>query len=104
MANKPILDLLNRLVELQEEQNRKLDRIGALVLSQQLLTECVDHSGQKREAQDCAEIVAESFSAGLCLLTELDNRDKQYLYQMSEFFIDDDTNRKDSGQDKLTKF
>jgi len=72
--------LLTKLVELQTQQSAKLDKIAALLLSNQLLTD-----------DTAAEIVSESFSAGLCLLGELEQRNKQYLYQMQEFFIDSDT-------------
>tara|TARA_R100001443_G_scaffold114685_1_gene131029 strand:+ start:763 stop:1074 length:312 start_codon:yes stop_codon:yes gene_type:complete len=92
-------DLLKQLVELQVQQNNKLDRIAALLLSQQLLQECVDPLGKPREPDVAGEIVSESFSAGLCLLGELENRNKQYLYQMQEFFIEDEkpTNLGDEG-------
>lgn len=83
--------LLTKLVELQTQQSAKLDKIAALLLSNQLLTECIDHNGKPRDADTAAEIVSESFSAGLCLLGELEQRNKQYLYQMQEFFIESDT-------------
>ena len=83
--------LLTKLVELQTQQSAKLDKIAALLLSNQLLTECIDQNGKPRDADTAAEIVSESFSAGLCLLGELEQRNKQYLYQMQEFFIESDT-------------
>ena len=85
-----IKELLSKLVDLQIEQSNKLDKIAALLLSNQLLTECIDPTGQPRDADTAGEIVSESFSAGLCLLGELENRNKQYLYQMQEFFLGDD--------------
>ena len=104
MANKSIKEILSHLVDLQTEQNQKLDKLNALLLSNQLLTECVDHNGHGRDADTVGELVAESFSAGLCLLGELENRNKQYQYQMSEFFIEPDEEEKDQGPDKLTSF
>tara|TARA_B100000902_G_scaffold209811_1_gene199650 strand:- start:981 stop:1289 length:309 start_codon:yes stop_codon:yes gene_type:complete len=92
--------LLSKLVDIQVEQSNKLDKIAALLLSNQLLTECIDHNGKPRDADTAAEIVSESFSAGLCLLGELENRNKQYLYQMQEFFLDD--NESSIGNDDLT--
>ena len=101
MASK-LQKLLEKTIELQLQQNSKLDRLAALIISQQLLTECVDHHGNPRDAETCAEIVAESFSAGLCLLGELEQRNKAYLYQMQEFFIDDeDEGDNESDSDDL---
>ena len=93
-------ELLSKLVDLQVEQSKKLDKIAALLLSNQLLTECIDHNGQARDADTAGEIVSESFSAGLCLLGELENRNKQYLYQLQEFFLDD--NERSIGNNDLT--
>ena len=101
MASK-IEAILSKLVEIQVQQNAKLDKLAALLLSQQLLTECIDHNGHVRDADTCAELVSESFSAGLCLLGELEQRNKQYLYQMSEFFIDDDIVSDDDDGPELT--
>ena len=84
-----INELLAKLIEVQVEQSKKLDKIAALLLSDQLLTECIDQNGKGRDADTTGEIVSESFSAGLCLLGELENRNKQYLYQMQEFFLED---------------
>tara|TARA_R100000995_G_C3471154_1_gene118408 strand:- start:299 stop:607 length:309 start_codon:yes stop_codon:yes gene_type:complete len=86
-----IKELLSKLIDIQIEQSSKLDKIAALLLSDQLLTECIDQNGKGRDADTAGEIVAESFSAGLCLLGELENRNKQYLYQMQEFFLDNDS-------------
>ncbi len=95
-----IKELLSRLVEVQTQQSAKLDKIAALLLSTQLLTECIDQNGKPRDADTAAELVSESFSAGLCLLGELEQRNKQYLYQMQEFFIGDDS--PSLGNDDLT--
>ncbi len=67
-------------------------------MSNQILQECVDHAGKAREADETAELVADSFSAGRCLLSELDQRNRDFEYQKSEFFIDqDDSENKDTG-------
>jgi len=95
-----IKELLAKLIDIQVEQSSKLDKIAALLLSDQLLTECIDQNGKGRDADTAGEIVAESFSAGLCLLGELENRNKQYLYQMQEFFLDNDNSS--VGNDDLT--
>lgn len=88
--NKRLPTLLNQLIELQKEQIRQLDKITALLVGQQLLTECVDYQGNARSPEDCAEITIEGFSAALCLMTELDQRNREYQYQKSEFFIDEE--------------
>ena len=64
--------LLTQWVEAQQETNKKLDTIAAILVSNQLLQECVDHAGNPRGPQDIADLVADSFSAGRCLLGELD--------------------------------
>jgi len=91
--------LLDLLVEQQALQNAKLDKLSALLISQQLLTECIDHHGNARDAETCAEIVGESFSAGLYLLNELEQRTRNYQYQQQEFFIDDDNHEEDDDDD-----
>jgi hypothetical protein len=91
--------LLTHLIEQQATQNARLDKIAALLISQQLLTECIDHRGTPRDAETCAEIVGESFSAGLCLLGELEQRNKNYLYQQQEFFIEETDENYDGGED-----
>ena len=68
--------------------NKKLEKVIALLVSNQLLEECISPDSEPREAEDMARIVSESYSAGLCLADELVNRSKQYDYQKSEFFVD----------------
>ena len=70
--------------------NAKLDKICALLVSNQLLQECVSPEGEARSAVECAEIVTESFCAGMCLSEDLNSRSKEFEYQKSEFFVDDD--------------
>jgi hypothetical protein len=82
-----------------DKTNEKLDRIVALLVSAQLLEECVSPEGEIRDAQQCAEIVVESFSAGLCLTEELTSRTKDIEYQKSEFFVDDDEDEDEEEED-----
>jgi hypothetical protein len=89
-VSKRLTSILEQLVELQKEQNSKLDKITALLVGQQLLTECVDYQNQPRTPEECAEITIESFSAALCLMGELDQRNREYQYQKQEFFINDE--------------
>lgn len=88
--------MLSQYIETQQETNRKLDTIAALLVSNQLLQECVDHAGQTREADTIAELVADSFSAARCLLSELDQRNKEFEYQKSEFFVNEPLSDADS--------
>ena len=87
---------LDQLRALQKEQSLKLDRITAILISTQLLTECVDYDGKPRGSEECAEITLEGFSAALCLMGELDQRNREYQYQKQEFFVDDDEDDDDN--------
>jgi len=86
---------MTEYLEAQRETNRNLEKIAALMISNQLLQECVDHQGNTREADVIAELVADSFSAGLCLLNELEQRNKDYDYHKREFFVDDEEDEDD---------
>ena len=97
--SKRLFRQLDQLIELQKEQNRQLDKITALLVGQQLLTECVDYQGNARSPEDCAEITIEGFSAALCLMGELDQRNREYQYQKSEFFIGGDEEDEDDEDD-----
>lgn len=94
--------LLTQYVEAQQETNRNLEKIAALIISNQLLQECVDHNGQTRAAEDVAVLISESFSAGLCLLGELEQRNKDFDYQKSEFFVDEPDDS--DGDNSLSSF
>ena len=98
--SKRLFKRLDQLIELQIEHNRQLDKITALIVGQQLLTECVDYQGNARSPEDCAEITVEGFSAALCLMSELDQRNRDYQYQKSEFFINDDEDDDDDNEDE----
>jgi hypothetical protein len=98
-VSKRLFKQLDQLIELQIEQNRQLDKITALLVGQQLLTECVDYQGNARSPEDCAEITIESFSAALCLMSELDQRNRDYQYQKSEFFLYEENDEDDEDED-----
>ena len=98
--SKRLFKRLDQLIELQIEHNRQLDKITALLVGQQLLTECVDYQGNARSPEDCAEITVEGFSAALCLMSELDQRNRDYQYQKSEFFLNDDEDDDDDNEDE----
>jgi len=85
-----------------DKTNEKLDRVIALLVSAQLLEECVSPEGEIRDAQQCAEIVVESYSAGLCLTEELTTRTRDIEYQKSEFFVyeDEDEDEEDDDSDE----
>ena len=81
-------DVLEKLTE----TNKLLEKVCAIMVSDQLLQECVSPSGEARTAEECAEIVNESFCAGMCLSEELDSHAQNFSYQKSEFFIDTEDN------------
>lgn len=83
--------LHRELLEKLTETNRALDRIASLLVSNQLLQECVSPEGEARTAEECATIVVDSFNAGLCLHEELISDQKDFKYQVSEFYIKDDS-------------
>ena len=102
--SKRLFKRLDQLIELQKEQNRQLDKITALLVGPQLLTECVDYQGNARSPEDCADITIEGFSAALCLMGELDQRNREYQYQKSEFFLneEDDDDDDEDGETVVT--
>lgn len=90
-------ELLDKLTE----TNRALDRIASLLVSNQLLQECVSAEGEVRTAEECATIVDESFAAGQCLHEQMKNTQKDFQYKVDEFYIggddDDDEEEEDDG-------
>ena len=98
-VSKRLFKRLDQLIELQIEHNRQLDKITALLVGQQLLTECVDYQGNARSPEDCADITIEGFSAALCLMSELDQRNRDYQYQKSEFFLNDEEDEEEEDED-----
>lgn len=96
------LDKFQRAVcDRLDRTNEKLDKLIALLVSQQLLQECVDPDGQVRSPQDCAEVIVESYSAGLCLVEELNSRTRDIEYQKSEFFMGDDEEEEDEDEEDM---
>lgn len=87
-----ILKRLDHVVTLLERQT-------ALMISQQLLTECVAPDGSPRGAEECANIVIESYSASLCLAKDLDERNRDFDYQCAEFFVDESINEDNDEED-----
>jgi len=84
-----------QIVEQLAATNAKLDKIAALLLSNQLLEECISPDGEIRTAEECADIVRESFCASLCLSQELNSNQKDFQYQVSEFYLDSDEDEED---------
>ena len=83
-------DFQRNVLENLAKTNEKLDKICAILISNQLLQECISPEGQARSAEQCAEIVNESFCAGMCLSEELNTRTREFDYQKSEFFVEDE--------------
>jgi len=103
-VSKQLLQKLDQISELLKEQNVKLDKLTGLLAGNQLLTECVDYQGNARGPEECAEIVLEGFSAALCLMSEIDQRNREYQYQKQEFFIDtEDDDDDESGTNELSE-
>jgi len=96
-VSKRLYKQLDNLIELQKEQNVLLDKISALLVSQQLLTECVDYQGNIRTPEECADITIEGFSAALCLMSEMEQRNRDYQYQKQEFFLNDEDEDEDDN-------
>ena len=96
LFQKAVVDNLTKL-------NEKLDKLCALTVSNQLLQECVGPDGSVRSAEECGDIVVESFMAGICLNEDLNIRSKEFDYQKSEFFIngvdEEDEEDEDEGDD-----
>lgn len=88
-------ELLDKLTE----TNNALDRIASLLVSTQLLTECVSPDGEARDAETCAEIVTDSYNAGMCLHQQMKSDQKDFQYQVNEFYIggDDEDDEEDEG-------
>lgn len=91
--------LHRELLEKLTETNRALDRIAALLVSSQLLQECVSPEGEVRSAEDCAEIVTDSYGAGLCLQEQMKGTQKDFAYQVDEFYISDEEDDDDEEED-----
>lgn len=86
-------ELLDKLTE----TNRALDRIASLLVSTQLLQECVSPDGEARDAETCAEIVTDSFNAGQCLHQNMIEAQREFTYRVDEFYIggNDDEDEED---------
>ena len=95
---------IDRLFNLITQQNDLLTKIiteqrktNAILFSTQLLTECIAPDGTARDAEQCGEIVSESFCAGLCISQELSEQQKGFEYQLQEFFLDEEED--EDGED-----
>lgn len=82
------------------ETNRALDRIASLLVSTQLLQECVSPEGQVRSAEECAEIVTDSFGAGMCLQEQMKDTQRDFAYQVDEFYIAGDSDDEEDEEDE----
>ena len=87
------------VIDLLVKNNELLEKLNALLISNQLLEECVSPEGEVRTPSECAEIVSESYMAGLCLSEDLKARAKEFEYTKSEFFIEQDGSEDDESED-----
>lgn len=88
--------ILNQL----DHMSKTLEKMCALMVSDQILQESVSPEGEARSANECATIVKESFSAALCLSENLEEDLKAFDYSKSEFFVDeeDDSDEENGGE------
>ena len=93
-------DFAKEVTSLLKENNKKLDKLCALVTSMTLLQETVSPEGEQRSAEECAELISDSFLAAVALDHEFSARTKQFEYHLSEFFIDEDPVKQDPKDDK----
>jgi len=98
-ASDRFTEFQKHLFELLAETNSKLDKLISLTISQQLLNEYISPEGEVRSAEQCAEIVNESYFAGMCLSEEIKDRTKQFEYQKSEFFLNESLIEPTLGED-----
>jgi hypothetical protein len=87
------------IVESLNNLNTKLDKLCALLISDQILEEAVSLEGEVRTPAQCAEIIKNSFGAGLCLSKDLDSDHRSFQYSVSEFFIDEDDDDSENKKD-----
>jgi hypothetical protein len=110
-----ILKLQRQQIELTTELIKRIEKLIAVNLSTQLLTECIAPDGNVRDADSVAELVTESFCGALCLSNELNSHQRGFDYQVSEFFIEseeeeevleepDDDDTIEPNQSSMNKF
>ena len=88
------------VISLLKENNKKLDKLCAVMTSMTLLQETVSPEGEQRSAQECAEIVTDSFLAAVALDHEFSEKTKQFEYHLSEFFIGEPLESGDTKDEK----
>lgn len=95
---KRLEEFQKQLLEQLAATNAKLDKLAAILLSSQLLEECISPEGEIRTAEECADIVRESFCAGLCISQELNSNQQQFQYQVSEFYLGSDEDEEENEE------
>lgn len=95
-----LFNVIGRNNDLLEELIKQQRKTNALLVSNQLLTECVSNEGAVRSAEEVAEIVGESFMAALCLSQEMNDGQKEFDYQLQEFYIETEEDEDDDSDDK----
>lgn len=78
-----------QIVELLSETNGKLEKVCALLVSNQILQESVSAEGEVRSPEECGVLVKNAFNAGLCLSLDLEEDRKLFEYSVSEFYVQD---------------
>lgn len=95
-----LFKLQRQQIELTTELIKRIEKLIAVQLSTQLLTECIAPDGSTRTADQVAELVTESFCGALCISNELEGHQKTFDYQVSEFFIEDEDEEEDGDDDE----
>jgi len=94
-----ILKLQRQQIELTTELIKRVEKLIAVHLSTQLLTECIAPDGSTRTADDVAELVTESFCGALCISQELNTHQKGFDYQVSEFYLEEEEDEEEYEED-----
>ena len=100
-------EFAKEVTSLLKENNRKLDKLCALMSAQILLQESVSPEGEVRTAEECAEILSDTFFSATALDHELNARRQQFEYHLSEFFIetkDEEEEKKDDSSPPEMQF
>lgn len=90
-----VIGLQNHLLEKMIKEQRKTN---SLLVSQQLLTECVGNDGSTRTAEEVADICGESFCAAMCLSEEMSEKQVEFEYQLHEFYIDGENDEEENDE------
>jgi hypothetical protein len=93
-----LLKKQQQIIELLTATNSKLDKICAAIISSQLLQETVSPDGDVRSADECANIVKDAFTAGLCLSHNMNEDQRSFEYSVREFYLEETEEKGDDEE------